>query len=229
MAQAVSPARWAPLRFPLSQAIGAHISLPYTANLRERNFDMLCWPTGEPLTMSSARDEKSKEDSAELNDVFLEVANSDMFQRAPVMRTLLIYLWEQRGTTVSEYAIAVDGLRRSSDFDPRTDSTARVQVARLRAKLKTFYESTGRECPLHISIPHGRHELEWTYASPAVFPFPEIENRRFLIYPLWLRYSPLFAWCWPARWFSKHARPKRPSIRPVDFGNRFWPTGSRWR
>jgi hypothetical protein len=131
---------------------------------------MLCLPTGEPLTMSSARDEKSKVHQPELKDIFLEVANSEMFQRAPVMRTLLIYLWEQRGTTLSEYAIAVDGLRRSSDFDPRTDSTARVQVARLRAKLKTFYESAGRECPLHITIPHGKHELEWTYASPPAVP-----------------------------------------------------------
>ncbi|HWD98169.1 MAG TPA: hypothetical protein VG345_04010, partial [Bryobacteraceae bacterium] len=103
------------------------------------------------------------------------------------MRTLLIYLWEQRGKTPSEYAIAVDGLGRPPSFDPRTDSTARVQIARLRAKLKAFYESAGDGFPLRVSIPHGRHEIEWIYERPAAAPplvsVPE-KARTFSIMPV---------------------------------------------
>lgn len=56
------------------------------------------------------------------------------------MRTLLVYLWEHQGESVSEYAISIDALGRQSDFDPKVDANVRVQVGRLRAKLKEGYE-----------------------------------------------------------------------------------------
>jgi DNA-binding response OmpR family regulator len=59
------------------------------------------------------------------------------------MRSLLLYLWKHQGEPISEYAIAVDALGRSPDFDPKADSTVRVQVARLRTKLKDFYAECG--------------------------------------------------------------------------------------
>ena len=83
-----------------------------------------------------------------------------------MMRTLLVYLWKHQGEPISEYAIAVDALGRSADFDPKTDSTVRVQIARLRAKLKEFSEAAGDSFPLRLSIPLGRHELQWTYEAP---------------------------------------------------------------
>src|SRR6202030_3741633 len=69
-----------------------------------------------------------------------------------------------------EYAIAVDALGRSPDFDPKTDSTVRVQVARLRAKLKEFSEAAGDSFPLRLTIPLGRHELHWVYEPPQISP-----------------------------------------------------------
>jgi hypothetical protein len=79
------------------------------------------------------------------------------------MRALLLYLWEHQGEQMSEYAIATEALGRSADFEPKLDSSVRVQVARLRGKLKEFHESAGEEFPLRLSLPLGRHELEWTY------------------------------------------------------------------
>jgi len=81
------------------------------------------------------------------------------------MRTLLLYLWEHQGESISEYAIATEALGRTPDFDPKLDSTVRVQVARLRTKLKEFYEADGA-FPLRLSLPLGRHELVWTYEPP---------------------------------------------------------------
>ena len=95
-----------------------------------------------------------------------QVADSDTFHAAPTMRTLLMYLWLHQGESTSEYAIATEALGRSADFDPKLDSTVRVQVARLRSKLKEFYETAGPEFPLRLSLPLGRHELEWKY-QPA--------------------------------------------------------------
>src|SRR5262245_5095470 len=57
-----------------------------------------------------------------------QVADSDTFGSAPTMRALLLYLWEHQGEPISEYAIATEALGRNGDFDPKVDSTARVQV-----------------------------------------------------------------------------------------------------
>jgi hypothetical protein len=99
------------------------------------------------------------------DDLIRQVADSETFRSAPTMRTLLVYLWEHRGESISEYAIATEALGRSHDFDPKLDSTVRVQVARLRTKLKEFYE-TGGAFPLRLSLPLGRHELHWVYEPP---------------------------------------------------------------
>lgn len=82
------------------------------------------------------------------------------------MRTLLLYLWSHQGESLSEYAVALDALGKPADFDPRTDSTVRVQISRLRAKLKEFYEQPGEPFPLKVSIPVGRHDLQWSYQQP---------------------------------------------------------------
>src|SRR4051812_33773692 len=99
-------------------------------------------------------------------DLIRQVADSDTFRTAPTMRALLLYLWEHQGEPISEYAIATEALGRSPEFDPRLDSTVRVQAARLRAKLKEFYEAEGDDFPLRLSLPRGRHELIWAYQAP---------------------------------------------------------------
>src|ERR1044071_4067899 len=98
--------------------------------------------------------------------LFRQVADSETFQSAPTMRALLVYLWEHQGEPVSEYAIATEALGRSADFEPKVDSTVRVQVTRLRAKLKEFYETAGSEFPLRLSLPLGAHELKGSCAPP---------------------------------------------------------------
>lgn len=106
--------------------------------------------------------------ASELDELINRVVESDTFRAAPMMRTLLLYLWKHQGEAIGEYAIAVEALGRSQDFDPKTDSTVRVQIARLRAKLKEFSEAAGDSFPLRLAIPLGRHELHWTYEQPQV-------------------------------------------------------------
>lgn len=100
------------------------------------------------------------------DDFLRQVAESDTFRTAPVMRALLVYLWNNQGQAISEYGIATEALGRPAVFDPKSDSTVRVQVARLRAKLKEFYEIAGDAFPLRLSVPLGGHELQWSYRTP---------------------------------------------------------------
>ena len=118
------------------------------------------------LTRSSPQNAKPSEPEKELDELIRQIADSDTFRMAPMMRTLLLYLWQHRRESVGEYAIAVDALGRAPTFDPKSDSTVRVQIARLRAKLRDFYDAAGESFPLRLSIPLGKHDLTWTYTQP---------------------------------------------------------------
>ncbi|MFN3450910.1 MAG: hypothetical protein ACK4ZE_02030 [Sphingorhabdus sp.] len=66
-----------------------------------------------------------------------------MFQRSPVLSRLLRYLVDEtifgRAATLKSFIIAVDALGRKDDFDSASDSSARVQMGRLRKALETYY------------------------------------------------------------------------------------------
>jgi len=90
------------------------------------------------------------------------VASPD-FVRAPVMRRLLDFLVNEtlagRGEQLKAYAVAVDGLGRSADFDAQTDSYPRVQVGRLRRMLDAFYARHPNSQGWRLAIPQGRYRV----------------------------------------------------------------------
>jgi len=90
---------------------------------------------------------------------------SRLLEKSPVLKKLLIYLWEHRAEDINEYVIATEALDRRSGFDPRTDAAVRVQVARLRQKLKEFYDEEGAEDPWRLFIPLGSYQI---HAKPAM-------------------------------------------------------------
>jgi hypothetical protein len=95
-----------------------------------------------------------------------------------MMRALLLYLWQHRQESLSEYAVATGAFGRRSDFDPKIDATVRVQVGRLRTKLKEFYDAEGESLPLRLSIPLGGHELKCIYTVPAPGASPALPSLR---------------------------------------------------
>jgi Tol biopolymer transport system component len=62
-----------------------------------------------------------------------------------------------RGADIKEYLIGVDVYRKSEAYDPRTDPTVRVDAGKLRARLTEYYETTGLNDPIVISIPKGTY------------------------------------------------------------------------
>jgi len=115
------------------------------------------------MPQAAARDSSGLRSPEKFNDLIRQMVESDAFRMAPVMQALLLYLWQNQGRSISEYAIATEALGRAASFDPKADSTVRVQVARLRSKLKEFYEGAGESFPLRLELPRGGHELKWTY------------------------------------------------------------------
>ncbi len=85
---------------------------------------------------------------------------SDMFLGAPRMSRLLRFLVEKAISgairDTSEYAIGIEVFDRdASVYNTNEDPIVRVQVGRLRAKLKTYYANSGVDSDIVISIPMG--------------------------------------------------------------------------
>jgi hypothetical protein len=105
-------------------------------------------------------------------------------RKAPAQRELLRYLWNHRDDPISEYAIGVEALGRKSDFDPKLDSTVRVQISRLRQRLKDHYENEGRNRSIRVHIPLGEHRLDIVEVQQSEVPPQPQPRSRVLGYAL---------------------------------------------
>ena len=77
--------------------------------------------------------------------------------------------FEDPGRELTEYDIAMGALGRRSDFDPRRDSVVRVEVHRLRKRLKEFYAAEGSSLATQIVLPMGQYAPQFlNLAEPEV-------------------------------------------------------------
>jgi hypothetical protein len=99
------------------------------------------------------------------------------------LHSLLAYLGEQalqaHEEPLKEHRIGVEALRKPPDYDPRTDPSVRVEVAKLRKKLEDYYRGPGAAHPLRMTIPKGSYLPVFGPAPPA----PMAGRRRSL--PVW--------------------------------------------
>jgi hypothetical protein len=100
------------------------------------------------------------------------VLSSAAFGRSPRLAHLLQYLctkyFDGEADQIKEYNIAVDVLNRPESFDPAEDAIARVEVHRLRKKLKEYYETEGTDHVIRIVIPTGRYGPVFMTAAQVV-------------------------------------------------------------
>jgi hypothetical protein len=99
--------------------------------------------------------------------------NSTEFQSAPQLRAFLEFVVRatltRQGEKIKGYMIAVEALGRSEDFNPVVDPIVRVEAARLRRRLKRYYEGTGATDPVRISIPKGSYAPEFRPARTGPY------------------------------------------------------------
>lgn len=89
------------------------------------------------------------------------VLQSSSFHNASMLQQLLRYLaqktFDYSAEALKEYTIGVEALGRPRDFDPKVDPIVRVQIHRLRQKLKEYYDSDGLHDAIVIEIPKGQY------------------------------------------------------------------------
>src|SRR5438270_12583138 len=93
------------------------------------------------------------------------VLGSKEFSRAPALAKLLKYLCEKtfegRFHEIKEFSIATDVYGRGETFGEKRDSVVRVEVSRLRKRLRNYYADEGSRDTLQIVIPAGTYQPEF--------------------------------------------------------------------
>src|SRR4051794_34782654 len=99
------------------------------------------------------------------------VLESKEFSRAPALAKLLTYLCEKtfegRVHEIKEFSIATEVYGRNESFGEKRDSIVRVEMSRLRKRLRNYYENEGADQTVRIVIPAGRYEPEFEQATPS--------------------------------------------------------------
>jgi len=100
------------------------------------------------------------------------ILHSQTFRNSEVLRVLLRFLGEKTitGETdhLKEYTIGIDALGKPPTYDPRQDSSVRIQVGRLRQKLGEYYRNEGKDNPFVIDVPKGQFKVTCEPAMPRV-------------------------------------------------------------
>lgn len=90
-----------------------------------------------------------------------KLIHSKAFRHATALQRLLQYLiskaLEDPFADIKEYTIGTEVFDRGADYDPQTDTIVRVQIHRLRQKVKEYYESEGANDPILVEIPKGHY------------------------------------------------------------------------
>jgi hypothetical protein len=154
------------------------------------------------------------------------VAQSAQFMRADTLRKLLLFLWVNRNREISEYAVATEALGRRADFDSKTDASVRVQISRLRSKLKDFYETEESGGAYTLCIPVGTHTLTIlenelplsvpTIAEAVRTPFSHTQYARLLLIITGIALVILSSWLlWDRH--TRNSIAHRPFVKPTSF------------
>ncbi len=107
------------------------------------------------------------------------ILHSRAFRHASALQRLLQYLInravEDPFAEIKEYTIGVDVFERGADYDPQSDTIVRVQIHRLRLKVKEYYDSEGANDPIIVEIPKGHYvpSFEARATAPAKIATPE--------------------------------------------------------
>jgi serine/threonine-protein kinase len=93
------------------------------------------------------------------------LADTDRLRR--FLEFVVVETLDGRGGQLKEMTVALHVLDRTTDFDPRTDATVRVDARRLRAKLAQYYADEGSHDTVAIDLPKGSYVPTFTARVPA--------------------------------------------------------------
>jgi serine/threonine-protein kinase len=117
-----------------------------------------------------------------VNDALRSPLFSKAERQARFLRFVVDAALRAPGSAVRETDIAMAVYDRRGDYDPRIDPIVRVEAARLRARLREYYEHSP---PTHVRIdlPKGRYVPQFTVVGPPVDRVPAPHLTSILVRP----------------------------------------------
>jgi adenylate cyclase len=129
-------------------------------------------------------------DTVIVNQHLDQALSSPLFRKAERQARFLRFVvgaaLESPDATIKEFDIAIAVYDRRPDYDPRTDPIVRVEAARLRARLREYYEVTPPE-RVRIAIPKGQYVPQFIPVEDAPAPVATTPS---LLVPLFRSLSP---------------------------------------
>ncbi len=97
-------------------------------------------------------------------DCLGKVLASPLFSASPRQQDLLRYLVNQtlagHASRLKGYVIGVEVFGRGADFDPAVDAIVRVEVGRLRTRLREYYQGDGQSDEVRFDLPKGGYAVQ---------------------------------------------------------------------
>jgi adenylate cyclase len=169
-------------------------------------------------------DDWSESDQKAIREHLVRILNSGPFHQAQRRRRFLEYIVNEalagRGERLKGSNVAQAVFDRES-FDPNIDPIVRMEAARVRDRLREYYETDGRDDPIRISLPKGTYtpHIEFRQA-PTLDPRPA---RAAPVKQLMLAAAVLLI-ITPSLWGLQHwnsgpSLPDKPSVAVLPFDN----------
>ncbi len=103
-------------------------------------------------------------DQALVHECLERLLSSPPFEKSPRQQDLLRYLVKEtlagNAERLKGYTLGVELFGRGVDFDPTTDAIVRVEVGRLRTKLREYYGSNGNVDAVVFALPKGGYVID---------------------------------------------------------------------
>jgi TolB-like protein len=100
-------------------------------------------------------------DRKAVRDQLHRILKSGPFRQSRRRQRFLEYIVDEtmagRGERLKGYNVALAVFDRSETFDSNIDSIVRTEAARLRDRLREYYEADGRDDPVRIELPKGTY------------------------------------------------------------------------
>jgi hypothetical protein len=113
----------------------------------------------KPDLMTAAIDSDSIPTVEEIRAAVEHIVASPGFRRSPQLVAFLRFVVESvlggKSENIKSYTIGVEALRRGEYFDPQADPIVRVEAARLRRALASYFVGDRAPHPVTIEIPLG--------------------------------------------------------------------------
>jgi hypothetical protein len=98
------------------------------------------------------------------------ILDSQVLRPSEVLKRLLDYLGRKavqgEAVELKEYTVGIEAFGKPADYDPKTDSSVRVQAGKLRQKLDEYYRTEGATDPLIVELPKGHFRLAFRDRFP---------------------------------------------------------------